>query len=463
LSASDAVPTTLPDAIGRYRIIRALGKGAFGVVYLAQDDQLNRPVAVKVPHANRIARSEDADLYLTEARNVASLEHPHIVPVYDVGSTTEFPSFVVSKYVEGNDLATKLKESRLSRRQAAELVATVAEALHYAHKQGLVHRDVKPGNILIDREGKSHLVDFGLALREENAGKGPRHAGTPGYMSPEQARGEGHRIDGRSDIFSLGAVFYELLAGRSPFRGETVSDVLQAVTEHEPRPPRQIDDSIPSELERICLKALSKRATERYTTAQDLAEDLHHFLSDHAQVAITGPTEVPSAIERAAKQTPVASATSAAESGWIQIVPKGLRSFDTQDADFFLELLPGPRDRDGLPDNIRFWKTRIEQTDPDETFRVGLIYGPSAYGKSSLVKAGLHPRLAKHVVPVYVEATSEETETRVHYGLRKRCPALPDVESEPIWAIPVEIDGPHRRAGDSNERDGRRLSEPPSD
>jgi len=425
---ADAVSPGLPERISRYRIEKLLGEGGFGVVYLAHDEQLHRSVAIKVPHADRVARPDDADPYLAEARTVASLEHPHIVPVYDVGSTAEFPFFVVSKYVEGTDLATKLKDSRLTWQQAAELVATVAEALHYAHKQGLVHRDVKPGNILIDSKCRPFIVDFGLALREENIGKGPRYAGTPTYMSPEQARGEGHRVDGRSDIFSLGIVFYELLVGRRPFLADTQSELLEQITIQEPRPPRQWDDTIPKELERICLKALSKRATERYTTAHDLAEDLKRFLSELPYVAIVAQREAPSSARLPTRETLVlgntSTATPASDSRKIKIVPKGLRSFDAQDADFFLELLPGPRDRGGLPDSIRFWKSRIEQTDPDETFRVGLIYGPSGCGKSSLVKAGLLPRLAEHVLTVYVEATSDETETRMLHGLRKRCPTL---------------------------------------
>jgi hypothetical protein len=144
----DAAPTEQPERIGRYRIEKVLGKGGFGLVYLAHDDQLDRPVAVKVPHASLISKPEDAEEYLTEARTVANLDHPHIVPVHDVGSTDEFPCYIVSKYVEGTDLAAKLKQSRPSHAEAAELIATVAEALHYAHKQGLVHRDVSSRNIL---------------------------------------------------------------------------------------------------------------------------------------------------------------------------------------------------------------------------------------------------------------------------------------------------------------------------
>src|SRR5262249_24292894 len=155
-----------PTHVGRYRVERALGLGGFGMVYLAHDDQLQRPVAVKVPHARLAARPEDSGAYLAEARAVANLEHPHIVPAYDVRTTAEYPCFIVSRYIDGMDLAARLRQSRLSRSEAVGLIATVAEALHHAHKQGLVHRDVKPGNILLDRSGQPFVVDFGLALKE---------------------------------------------------------------------------------------------------------------------------------------------------------------------------------------------------------------------------------------------------------------------------------------------------------
>jgi len=384
-----------PSQIGRYRVIRLLGKGGFGRVYLAHDDELDRPVAIKVPNPERISSAKDLEAYLKEAKTLAKLEHPNIVPVYDAGRTDDGLCYVVSKFLEGSDLAVRIRQERPGFRESAEMIVLVAEALHYAHTRGLVHRDIKPANILIDASGKPCVADFGLALRDEDFGKGAGIAGTPAYMSPEQARGEGHRVDGRSDIFNLGVVFYELLTGRRPFRGDSHQDIMEQIISFDPRPPRQIDDTIPKELERICSKALSKRASDRYTTARDMAEDLRHFLQAAAEMLV--PVVAPAAVSPPPGPTqevtpvPTTSKPSGSDQRPIKIVPKGLRSFDEQDADFFLELLPGPRDRDGLPESIRFWKTLIERTDPDKTFRVGLIYGPSGCGKSSLVKAGLLP------------------------------------------------------------------------
>ncbi len=300
--------------------------------------------------------------------------------------------------------------------------------MHHAHARGLVHRDIKPSNILIDSSGRPVVADFGLALRDEDLDRYQGLAGTPAYMSPEQVKGEGHRVDGRSDIFSLGVVFYELLTGRRPFSTHDRDELLQLIATTEPCPPRQIDVTVPKELERICLRAIAKRATDRYATARDMADDVMSFLR-------TVPPKMPMAA--AAKEvatsggptqqwTPASSTQSDRDPPSIKVIPKGLRSFDEHDADFFLDLLPGPRSRDGLPESIRFWKSRIETTEPANSFSVGLIYGPSGCGKSSLVKAGLLPRLAKHVLPIYIEATAAETETRLLKSARKACFDLPD-------------------------------------
>lgn len=437
-----------PALIGDFEVLRRLGHGGFGDVYLARDSTLRRLVAIKVPNERALRRM--GETWIREARIAAQLDHPHIVTVYHVGSAPEFPAFIVTRYIDGITLAERMAQSPVPLAEAVELVITVAEALDYAHRAlpGMVHRDIKPSNLLLNHQGRVHVADFGLAIQEADDPLELGVAGTPPYMSPEQIRGEEHRIDRRSDIYSLGVVLYELLTGRRPFRAKERVELEYEITRQDPKPPRRLNSRIPQELERICLKALAKLVSERYSTARELAEDLRAFQASHPTECRTEedtpnppahpaspPTPVtpipPGGVTPPSSQTPGSTPSDRASSRSPPIVPKGLRAFDAGDAGFFLQMLPGPRDRDGLPDSLRFWKRRIEQSDDQPPFLVGVLTGPSGCGKSSFIRAGLIPLLGREVLPIYVEATADRTERQLRASLQRQLPRLEQLTSLP--------------------------------
>src|SRR5262245_56511436 len=286
-----------PAAFGRYQVRGTLGAGGFGAVYLGHDSQLNRPVAIKVLHAEASPALGEGEPALQEARRLAQLRHPGIVAVHDVG-VHEGQVYIVSDYLDGPDLGRWLREHRPALPEAARIAAAVADALAHAHTRLIIHRDVKPANILLTAERAPVLVDFGLALGETQAGGAEKGivAGTPQYMSPEQAAGTAHRIDGRTDVYSLGVVLYEMLTGRVPFRATHLQELLRQVREDQPQPPRQLVGDIPPELGRACLKALAKRQEDRYTTAADFAADLRRVLPIGAEVQDARPLPVAPAV-----------------------------------------------------------------------------------------------------------------------------------------------------------------------
>jgi serine/threonine protein kinase/predicted ATPase len=273
LAPPDLAPA--PATFGRYPVRRTLGAGGFGAVYLGHDTQLDRPVAIKVLRARPAPAGAGSEPMLQEARRLAQLRHTGIVAVHDVG-VHDGQVYLVSDYLDGPDLSRWLRDHRPAWPEAARVAAALADALAHAHARLIVHRDIKPGNIILTADEIPVLVDFGLALDEARAGGSEKGilSGTPWYMSPEQAAGTAHRIDGRTDIYSLGVVLYEMLTGRVPFRANQPLELLRQVLDDEPQPPRQLVPNIPPELERACLKAMAKRQQDRYTTAADFAEDL---------------------------------------------------------------------------------------------------------------------------------------------------------------------------------------------
>lgn len=260
---------------GRYQIIKELGKGSMGVVYQAHDPNLDIQVALKVLRPDRVVSEAFVKRFLAEAKALGRLDHPNIVRVYNVDEA-EGTVYIAMEFIEGESLTDVMQGKRFSPEEIAEIGATVAETLDYAHQKGIVHRDVKPSNILIRPDGRLKITDFGIARIEDPTGHQQTQAGeilgTPAYMSPEQV--ESHPVDGRSDLFSLGIILYELSAGARPFKGESLAGIFNSIIKETPRQIQELTPSIPRELSQVIMKCLQKSPAERFATGRALAAAL---------------------------------------------------------------------------------------------------------------------------------------------------------------------------------------------
>jgi serine/threonine protein kinase/Flp pilus assembly protein TadD len=291
--------------VGNYTLLAEIGRGGMGVVYKAWQNGTNRLVALKMILAGEFAGDEEIARFRIEGEAAASLQHPNIVQIYEVGEQ-DGRSFFSLEFVEGSTLEKCLARSPLSARQAAQLLETVARAVQYAHERGIVHRDLKPANILLSADRIPKITDFGLAKRlQGQVGRTETGAilGTPSYMAPEQALGQSRAIGPAADVYALGAILYEMLTGRPPFKGASILDTLEQVRFQEPIPPRRLQPKVPRDLETICLKALQKEPRKRYASAEALAEDVRRFLAGKPIQA--RPVSVPERLWRWSRRNPV--------------------------------------------------------------------------------------------------------------------------------------------------------------
>lgn len=289
--ATSLLDGRLPIEIGDYRLLEVIGRGGMGVVYRAQQISLNRVVAVKMILESRRLGADHRQRFFAEAEATARLEHPCIVPVFEVSEFLGHPFFSM-QYVQGETLADRLKQGPLPQRTAAKIMVDVCRAIDYAHRKGVLHRDLKPSNIMLDSEDQVRVTDFGLAKLADSSDNHLTHSGavlgTPSYMSPEQATGRTQWLGPRSDIYSLGTVFYHLLTGRPPFVADSPMQLALQVLEHDPPPLRLLEPSIDRDLEMIVQRAIQKPPDLRYSTAGELADDIECFLRDEPVRARSG-------------------------------------------------------------------------------------------------------------------------------------------------------------------------------
>jgi WD40 repeat protein len=308
-----------PERIGRFAVKAVLGHGGFGVVYKAVDAELDRTVAIKVPRAGYFTSSEEEERFLREARHAARLNHPNIVQVHEIGHESGVP-YIVSDYIEGVTLADRMQAGLMSFRESAELIATVCDAIEFAHRHKVVHRDIKPGNILLDLAGRPFLNDFGLARRDEGeitVTIDGQVLGTPAFMSPEQASGDHAKVGPHSDVYSLGVVLYRMISGELPFHGSRRM-LLQQVIHDDPKPPSSLNQHIPRDLGTICMKAMAKEPSRRYAAAREMADDIRRWLGGEPILARpVGRTE---RMMRWCHRNPVTAGLSAAIAGLLVLL-----------------------------------------------------------------------------------------------------------------------------------------------
>jgi serine/threonine protein kinase len=270
--------TAVPARIGHFELVERIGAGSFGTVWKARDRILDRTVAIKLPRGGK-QNALEVEQFLREARAAAQLRHPYIVSIHEVGRDAG-TIYIVGDFIDGTSMSGWISGRRPTYPEAASMCRKIALALRHAHDHGVVHRDLKPGNIVVDKQGEPHITDFGLAKREQGevtiTVEG-QLIGTPEFMAPEQARGDGHHSDGRTDIYALGVILYKMLTGDLPFRGSS-RRVIQQVLQNDPVPPRKLNHDVPMSLQTICLKCLEKDPRQRFQTAGELADELDRFL-----------------------------------------------------------------------------------------------------------------------------------------------------------------------------------------
>ncbi|MEM8736194.1 MAG: protein kinase, partial [Planctomycetota bacterium] len=401
----------IPSSIGRFRIVRCIGRGGFGIVYKATCVETGRNYALKFPGRKALSDVGELRSIAAEAELVRELKHPNIVCTYGLGVEDSFV-FVIQDFVSGGALS---EQEDLDVEQVVRIAIDVAEGLNHAHLRGLIHRDLKPANILLDASGSALVADFGLTIHEsfQRRLRGQR-CGTLHYMSPEQVMGLTHQLDGRSDIWSLGVTLYWLLTGTLPFDGDSRAEIEEEIQYRNEKPLRMSRPELDAELQRIVSKCLAKSICDRYSTADELAEDLRYWIKNKER--------------RQSRSSPT-------------LIPRGLKAYRNEDAEAYLSLIPGRRNRDGIPEVIDFFKTRIEESEAESRMPIGALLGPSGCGKSSIVRAGLIPRLNRNRVRTfYFQASpgcdSESFEDEIRRELLTRLDGI-----DPSFSLAQILDG----------------------